>query len=317
MAEDYMSFDEALSQLQMEEAELRALVSQGKLRAFRDENTLKFRRSDVDRLHQERSTEATMVLRPDDVATGETKTDVGASEAETAAEGTPALAEEPIDLLADEVLDYDDTAETIIGGEPAGSETEMELEEEETAIEEPESPTKVPTIELTPAAESTGETEETAVPTLELGEDVGVEEPGSETEVPTMVLGLDEYDDTQIATEEVATEEVFLEEGELEEVPVTADVEEPVVEPEAEEEAERAIGSITGSSSYGTGEPLAIREAPSALYTVMCAIAALMLMVPGGIFFYCLATQTVPEWGVVKSIMEFVWDQFGLAPPPV
>ncbi|MFW6161263.1 MAG: hypothetical protein ACODAJ_00755, partial [Planctomycetota bacterium] len=291
-------------------------VSQGKLRAFRDENTLKFRRSDVDKLRQERSTEATVVLSPDDVAGGETKTDAQPEEGETEVEGTPALSEEPIDLLADEVLDYDDTAETIIGGESEAAEADMELDEE-TVAEEPESPTKVPTIELTPAAESTGETEETAVPTLELGEDAETEEPGSETEVPTMVLGLDEYDDTQIATEEVATEEVFLEEGELEEVPGTADVEEPVVEPEAEEEAERAIGSITGSSSYGTGEPLAVREAPSALYTVKCALAGLMLMIPGGIFFYCLATQRVPEWGFVESIMKFVWEQFGLAPPPV
>ncbi len=302
MPDDYMSFDEALAQLQMQEAELRALVSQGKLRAFRDENTLKFRRTDVDQLRQERETEATMVLTPDTVGAGETKTDIGES---------PALAEEPIDLLADEVLDYDDTAETIIGGdlgEPTGD-TDLTLEED-TAIA-PEPATKVPTIELTPA---TGETDETAVPTLELGEDVGVEEPGSETEVPTMVLGLDEYDDTQIATEEVATEEVFLEEGELEEAPVTADVEEPLVEPEAEEEAERAIGSITGSSSYGTGEPLAVREQPSALYTIMCAVAAVMLLIPGGIFFYCMATQTVPEWGIIQSIMEFFWEQFGLTP---
>ena len=50
MAEDYISFDEALKALRMEEAELRALVSQGKLRAFRDENTLKFRRQDIENL---------------------------------------------------------------------------------------------------------------------------------------------------------------------------------------------------------------------------------------------------------------------------
>jgi len=300
MAEDFMSFDDALSELQMQEAELRALVSQGKLRAFRDENTLKFRRMDVDKLRQQRETEATVVLTPDGFGAPEPPTEVA-----------PVMAEEPIDLLADEVLGYDDTAETIIGdmGAPTGD-TQLTLEEGTTAVAH-EPATKVPTIELTPA---TGETDETAVPTLELGDDIGVEEPGSETEVPTMVLGLDEYDDTQVATEEVATEEVFLEEGELEEAPVTADIEEPMVEPEEAAEAERAIGSITGSSSYGTGEPLAVREQPSALFTVMSAIAAVMLLIPGGIFFYCVATQTVPEWGFVKSIIDFWVEQFGLAP---
>jgi len=302
MPDDYMSFDDALSELQMQEAELRALVAQGRLRAFRDENTLKFRRSDVEALRQQRETEATVVLSPGDTGGGDTKTDIPES---------PALGEEPIDLLADEALDYDDTAETIIGGDlgaPTGD-TELTLSDEPPTETEP--PTRVPTIELTPA---TGETDETAVPTLELGDDVGIEEPGSETEVPTMVLGLDEYDDTQVATEEVATEEVFLEEGDLDEVPVTADVEEPLVEPEEEEEAERAIGSITGSSSYGTGEPLAVREQPSALYTVMSAIGAILLLIPGGIFFYCMATQTVPEWDFIKSIMQFFWEQFGLPP---
>ena len=303
MPDDYMSFDDTLIQLQMQEAELRALVARGKLRAFRDENTLKFRRSDVETLRQERETEATVVLSPDGEAVADTQTDVSTA---------PPMAEDPIDLMADEVLDYDDTAETIIGGDvgaPDGD-TQLTLEDDTTAA--PREPgTKVPTIELTPA---TSDTDDTSVPTLEFGGDVGVEEPGSETEVPTMVLGLDEYDDTQVATEEVATEEVFLDEGELEESPVTADVEEPVAEAGEEEEAERAIGSITGSSSYGTGEPLAVREQPSALYTVMSAIAAVILLIPGGIFFYCVATQAVPEWGILRSIMEFFWQQFGLTP---
>jgi len=313
---EYLSFEQALNELQMQEAELRALVAQGKLRAFRDENTLKFRRADVSALRKERETEATMVLRPEDIAAAETKTDsAGVAEPPPAAVPPQPVAEEPIDLLADEVLDYDDTAETIIGGDvaaPPTGDTDLTLDEETAVVEPADSATKVPTIELTPA---TGDTDETAVPTLDLGDDIAAEEPGSETEVPTMVLGLDEYDDTQVATEEVATEEVLIEDAELEEAAQpTADVEEPIAEPEEEEEAERAIGSITGSSSYGTGEPLAIREQPSALFTVMSAIAAVVLLIPGGIFFYCMATKTVPEWGILQSVMQFFWDQFGLGP---
>ena len=317
MPDDYLSFDDALNELQMQEAELRALVSQGKLRAFRDENTLKFRRGDVEDLRKERETEATMVISPDSPvaatpASAETKTDMP----------SPApVAEEPIDLLADEVLDYDDTAETIIGGDlgaPTGDSV-LTLDDEPTAAIEPdalapaETGTKVPTIELTPDDVQAG-TDETAVPTLDLTDDIGIEEPGSETEVPTMVLGLDEYDDTQVATEEVATEEVFIEEGDLDEGMATADVEEPIAEPEEQEEAERAIGSITGSSSFGTGEPLAVREQPSALFTVMCAIASFMLLVPGAMFFYCMATQKVPNWEFLNSIIKFFWEQFQLPP---
>ena len=302
MPDDFLSFDDALTELQMQEAELRALVSQGRLRAFRDENTLKFRRNDVDQLRRSRETEATVVLRPDEISAAETQTDIDTS---------PALAEEPIDLLADEVLDYDDTSETIIGSDldiPTGD-TQLAIGGDGS---DTEPGTKVPTIELTPA---TGETDETAVPTLELGDDIGVEEPGSETEIPTMVLGLDEYDDTQVATEEVATEEVFLDEADLEEGPATADIEEPIMEPGEESEAERAIGSITGSSSYGTGEPLAVRDAPSALYTVMSALAAVILLVPGGAFFYSIATKTIPDWPILRSIIEFWWQHFGLNPP--
>ena len=322
MPDDYLSFDDALNELQMQEAELRALVSQGKLRAFRDENTLKFRRSDVEDLRKQRETEATMVLRPDDAAlatpaSAETKTDLA---------GPAPVAEDSIDLLADEVLDYDDTAETIIGGDLGGFDGDSVLtldDESSTAFEpepafapEPGAPaepgTKVPTIELTPADMQPG-TDETAVPTLDLGDDLGVDETGSETEVPTMVLGLDEYDDTQVATEEVATEEVFIGDDELGEAPATADLEEePVGEPGGQEEAERVVGSITGSSSFGTGEPLAAREQPSALFTVMSAIAGVMLLGPGAIFFYCMATQKVPSWGFLESIIKFFWEQFQL-----
>ena len=93
MSDDYMSFDDTLIQLQMQEAELRALVAQGKLRAFRDENTLKFRRGDVESLRQERETGATVVLPPDGGAVADTQTDVAAA--------SP-LVDEPIDLMADE-----------------------------------------------------------------------------------------------------------------------------------------------------------------------------------------------------------------------
>jgi len=303
MPEDYLSFDDALHELQMQEAELRAMVSQGKLRAFRDENTLKFRRADINNLRKHRETEPTLVIQPGGEGTG------------TAAP----VAEEPVDLLGDEGLDYDDTAETIIGSDLGAidtGDTDMALEPEAPAVGRPGEPsTKVPTIELTPTP---GRTSDTDVPTLGLDEDETAGDIGSETEVPTMVLGLDDYDDTQIATEDVATEEVALEPEELAEIEPTTDIEAPDLGLEAEEErqAEAAVGRITASSSLGTGEPLAVRDQPSALYTAMCGIAAFILLVPGGLYFYVLASQKMPKWQFLRSIAEFVWEQFQLRPPP-
>ncbi|MFP4056325.1 MAG: hypothetical protein ACLF0G_05615 [Candidatus Brocadiia bacterium] len=309
MPDEYISFDDALRELQMQEAELRALVSQGKLRAFRDENTLKFRRSDVEGLRKERETEPTLVMKPEEEGGEE--------------EEPKPVAEEPIDLLADEQLDYDDTAETIIGdtGEGETGDVDLDMEEEEPAPAPDEQPgtgeepgTKVPTIELTPppGAEEPSP-DETAVPTLEIGEEG--EESTAETEVPTMVLGLDDYEDTQMATEDVATEEVYIDEGELAEEPATADIEEPAVSAEDEREAERAIGSITASSSYGTGEPLAIREQPSPMFTAFSAITALILLIPGGMFFFFLATGQVPKWDFLKSVFQFFWDLLEVGAP--
>jgi hypothetical protein len=292
MPEDYLSFDEALRDLQMQEAELRAMVSKGKLRAFRDENTLKFRRADVENLRKQRETEPTLVMSPKPKPT--------TLQVPRRPEPQP-VSEEPIDLLADESLDYDDSAETIVGTASAATgDTDLTLE--------PEAPvrdTKVPTIELTPTEPGTEVAEEVAMPTVDMGAAPG--EPGSDTEVPTMVLGLDEYDDTQVATEDVATEEVFLQEGELEEAApaAAAEGEEPTAAPEEEREVERAVGSITGSSAFGTGEPLAVREEPSPLFTAMCGIASFFLLVPAGIFVYCLISKAVPKWGILESVMRF------------
>lgn len=286
MPDDYVSFEDALVELQMEEAELKALVSQGKVRAFRDANTLKFRRSDIEALRQETGAESTVIVPP----------------AGLPIEEAQPLAEEPVDLFADD-LDYDDTAETIIGDAGAFEPGDTALDLADLDREEPG--TKVPTIELTPAPDDQSP-DETAVPTLELGDEAG--DLGSDTEVPTMVLGLDEYDDTQIATEDVATEEVYIEEADLAEA--TADIEQPPMGEIPDETAARAVGSLTASSSYGTRTQVAVREQPSPMFTAFAALTALILIIPGGAFFYFVATGRVPDWGIVQEILRFWQDKF-------
>lgn len=58
--EDFVSFDKALRDLQMRSEELRKLVSEGEIRAFRDGDSMKFRREDIDSLQLEDSLEDTL-----------------------------------------------------------------------------------------------------------------------------------------------------------------------------------------------------------------------------------------------------------------
>lgn len=53
MADDFYSFDEALDELKLKEEELKRLVSEGEIRAFRKGDTMKLRRADVETLRAE------------------------------------------------------------------------------------------------------------------------------------------------------------------------------------------------------------------------------------------------------------------------
>ena len=64
MADDMFDFQQALSELQMSEAELQNLVARGDLRAFRSGGTMKFRREDLDTIKGERETEPTIIIPP-------------------------------------------------------------------------------------------------------------------------------------------------------------------------------------------------------------------------------------------------------------
>jgi excisionase family DNA binding protein len=52
---EFFSFEEALHELRLKEEELRRLVSEGEIRAFREGDTMKLRRSDVETLRTELS----------------------------------------------------------------------------------------------------------------------------------------------------------------------------------------------------------------------------------------------------------------------
>jgi excisionase family DNA binding protein len=53
MADEFYNFEEALRELNLKEEELKRLVSEGEIRAFRDGDTMKLRRADVENLKGE------------------------------------------------------------------------------------------------------------------------------------------------------------------------------------------------------------------------------------------------------------------------
>lgn len=55
MADEFYSFEDALRELRLKEEELKRLVSEGEIRAFREGDTMKLRRTDVETLRQELS----------------------------------------------------------------------------------------------------------------------------------------------------------------------------------------------------------------------------------------------------------------------
>lgn len=59
---DYFSFEDVMHELELSEEDLKRMVSEGELRAFRDENKMKFKKEDVENLKKGRITEPTIIL---------------------------------------------------------------------------------------------------------------------------------------------------------------------------------------------------------------------------------------------------------------
>lgn len=60
--DDYISFEKALAELNLREEDLRRMVSEGDIRAFREGASMKFRREDVDALAQQRKGEEDLMF---------------------------------------------------------------------------------------------------------------------------------------------------------------------------------------------------------------------------------------------------------------
>jgi len=65
-SDEFFTFDEVLKELKLSEDELKKLVSEGEIRAFKDEDRMKFKRADVENKRPEHITEPTVILPPDE-----------------------------------------------------------------------------------------------------------------------------------------------------------------------------------------------------------------------------------------------------------
>ncbi len=110
---DYFSFEDVQNELHLDEDELKRMVSEGELRAFRDENKMKFRKDDVESLRKSTSTEPTIVLPGEGEGGGEgTILDLDASDTAPPPEDTAVPS-----------IDFGDTNAEGTAVEDAGSET--------------------------------------------------------------------------------------------------------------------------------------------------------------------------------------------------
>ena len=60
--DDYISFDKALAELNLRDEQLKRMVSEGEIRAFREGSSMKFRREDVDTRSRRRKGEEDLVF---------------------------------------------------------------------------------------------------------------------------------------------------------------------------------------------------------------------------------------------------------------
>ncbi|MEW6742422.1 MAG: hypothetical protein AB1486_06655 [Planctomycetota bacterium] len=90
MAEDFYSFEKVLRELKLQEDELKRLVSEGEIRAFRDQGSMKFKKEDIESFRKR--------------ATGESKDVIEALEKESTPSSASSPTIEAVEELPDELV---------------------------------------------------------------------------------------------------------------------------------------------------------------------------------------------------------------------
>ena len=125
---DYFSFEDVMKELELGEEELKRMVSEGELRAFRDENKMKFKKEDVESLKKGRITEPTIILpsTPSSETTDETVLDLDIGNE------TAALSDTSAQLAAVGGKGRREEEDLVVPSEEVGSDQEETFIEEDT-----------------------------------------------------------------------------------------------------------------------------------------------------------------------------------------
>jgi len=99
---EYFSFEKVLKELQLDEEELKRMVSEGQIRAFRDDDKMKFRGDDIESMKKGRQTDPTIILPGSGVE--EDDDDLGLDD----------FGDGEVDLDEEIALVEDDTSETLL-----------------------------------------------------------------------------------------------------------------------------------------------------------------------------------------------------------
>ena len=152
---DYFSFEDVMKELELGEEELKRMVSEGELRAFRDENKMKFKKEDVESLKKGRITEPTIILpsTPSSETTDETVLDLDIGQE------TAALSDTSAQLAAVGNKGRREEEDLVVPSEEVGNDQEETFIEEDTDTGLSTEPLKLAdeTAEETVAAEAVEE----------------------------------------------------------------------------------------------------------------------------------------------------------------
>jgi excisionase family DNA binding protein len=66
-SDDFYTFEEVLKELKVSEDELKKMVSEGEIRAFKDDDKMKFKKEDIESKKSENITDPTVILQPDEL----------------------------------------------------------------------------------------------------------------------------------------------------------------------------------------------------------------------------------------------------------
>ncbi len=297
MGGELLTFDEALAELQMATHELRSLVAQGEIRAFRDEDMLKFRRTDILDLKKVRESQSgDLVIEPDEAG------DATAAVAEAIGPEAPAPGKEV------KAAKHETEETELLAGIGQGAAADfLGLDEAAMGESSDTAQTVVPTIEIADE-DMIDDTARTVVPSVAASD---TDVMGEDTELPTAPTLLAEDDEaTDMATQEISTDEV----GAAATAAAAAGEEPLRFQDTGTAELGITTDDIAAGATAGVTAPrraqqyraeLAAAEPASPVFLAL-AIATFVILLFAAPIFYGMATDQAPDFGPYKMLLNLL-----------